>query len=86
MDAHRLRLLNCGITIPVLGFGTYSCPNDDEKTEAAIRLALKVHYIYVDYVVIVQRQEKAPLLAYASHENVQCMSLCMQNDLMIYSH
>lgn len=35
--------LNCGIKIPIIGFGTYSFHNDREKTELAVHMALKVY-------------------------------------------
>lgn len=35
--------LNCGITIPAIGLGTYSSDNDRVTTEKAVYLALKVH-------------------------------------------
>lgn len=34
--------LNCGITIPILGMGTYSFDNNRETTELAVHTALKV--------------------------------------------
>ncbi|OMO98147.1 Aldo/keto reductase [Corchorus olitorius] len=40
--------LNCGITIPVIGLGTYSWDNDRETTQQAIHLALKMGYRHFD--------------------------------------
>lgn len=34
--------LNCGIKMPLIGFGTYSFPNDKKKTEFAVQNALQV--------------------------------------------
>jgi len=44
--------LNCGITMPLIGLGTYSFPNDRNTTELAVHNALEVlkHmcvYIYI---------------------------------------
>lgn len=47
MRSDRARL-NCGTTIPVLGFGTYSYPIDLKATELAIHTALKVGYRHFD--------------------------------------
>ncbi|KAF5480250.1 hypothetical protein F2P56_001013 [Juglans regia] len=41
-------LLNCGITMPVMGLGTYSSENDRETTELAIHMALKMGYRHFD--------------------------------------
>jgi hypothetical protein len=38
--------LNCGITMPVIGLGTYSSQNDRETTELAIHTALKVQTVH----------------------------------------
>lgn len=38
--------LNCGETIPTMGFGTYSYENDREETKQAVKTALKV-WIYI---------------------------------------
>lgn len=50
--------LNNGMSIPVIGFGTYSYENDRKTTEHAVRLALKVRksflqgmQIYAPFVV-----------------------------------
>ncbi|KAI6696181.1 hypothetical protein NL676_016300 [Syzygium grande] len=40
--------LNCGTTIPVLGFGSYSYPIDLKATELAIHMALEVGYRHFD--------------------------------------
>ncbi|MBA0735549.1 hypothetical protein Gogos_019388 [Gossypium gossypioides] len=40
--------LNCGITIPVIGLGTYSSTNDSVTTEKAVHLALKMGYRHFD--------------------------------------
>ncbi|KAK2983046.1 LOW QUALITY PROTEIN: hypothetical protein RJ640_001863, partial [Escallonia rubra] len=40
--------LNCGITIPNLGFGTFSFGNDRDTTELAIQMALKMGYMHFD--------------------------------------
>ncbi|KAK2970317.1 hypothetical protein RJ640_026793, partial [Escallonia rubra] len=47
MMAHQAKL-NCGITIPNLGFGTYSFKNDRDTTELAIPMALKMGYRHFD--------------------------------------
>ncbi|KAK2978457.1 hypothetical protein RJ640_023715, partial [Escallonia rubra] len=47
MRAHQAKL-NCGITIPNLGFGTYSFGNDRDATELAIQMALKMGYMHFD--------------------------------------
>lgn len=41
MRSDQVRL-NCGITIPVLGLGTYSFDNHRETTQHAVRKALMV--------------------------------------------
>jgi hypothetical protein len=41
MRSNQVRL-NCGITMPLIGLGTYSYQNDRETTEVAIHKALKV--------------------------------------------
>lgn len=41
--------LNCRITIPVIGLGTYSSNNHKETTEQAIHMALKVRTFLVHY-------------------------------------
>ncbi|KAG2711065.1 hypothetical protein I3760_04G059400 [Carya illinoinensis] len=46
-NIHEVRL-NCGITMPVMGFGTYSYENDRETTEKAIHMALKMGYRHFD--------------------------------------
>ncbi|KAJ8748066.1 hypothetical protein K2173_012623 [Erythroxylum novogranatense] len=40
--------LNCGITMPVLGLGTYSFENDRDVTEQAVHAALKMGYRHFD--------------------------------------
>lgn len=40
--------LNCGIKIPIIGFGSYSFHNDREKTELAVHMALKMGYRHFD--------------------------------------
>ncbi|PPS14533.1 hypothetical protein GOBAR_AA06044 [Gossypium barbadense] len=40
--------LNCGITIPVIGLGTYSSHNDRVTTEKAVHSALKMGYRHFD--------------------------------------
>ena len=40
--------LNCGITMPVIGLGTYSSQNDRETTELAIHMALKVQTVHTN--------------------------------------
>ena len=49
--------LNCGITMPVIGLGTYSSQNDRETTELAIHMALKVQTVHtiVYYIKIKQK-------------------------------
>ena len=45
-------LLNCGIKIPIIGFGTYSFHNDRQKTELAVQMALKVYIISYHFIYI----------------------------------
>ncbi|XP_016193252.1 non-functional NADPH-dependent codeinone reductase 2 [Arachis ipaensis] len=40
--------LNCGITMPLIGLGTYSFPNDRNITELAIHNALQIGYRHFD--------------------------------------
>lgn len=40
--------LNCGITMPVIGLGTYSSQNDRETTELAVHMALKVQTVHTN--------------------------------------
>ncbi|GLU20912.1 hypothetical protein SLE2022_370880 [Rubroshorea leprosula] len=40
--------LNCGITIPLIGMGTYSFQNHMETTEQAIHMALQMGYRHFD--------------------------------------
>ncbi|XP_038683756.1 NADPH-dependent aldo-keto reductase, chloroplastic [Tripterygium wilfordii] len=47
MRSNKVRL-NCGITMPVLGMGTYSYENDKKTTELAIHTALKMGYSHFD--------------------------------------
>ncbi|XP_041002789.1 NADPH-dependent aldo-keto reductase, chloroplastic-like [Juglans microcarpa x Juglans regia] len=47
MRSNEVRL-NCGITMPVIGLGTYSSENDRETTELAIHMALKMGYRHFD--------------------------------------
>ncbi|OAY48135.1 NADPH-dependent aldo-keto reductase, chloroplastic [Manihot esculenta] len=47
MRSHQVRL-NCGITMPVLGLGTYSFQNDRDTTELASHMALKMGYRLFD--------------------------------------
>ncbi|XVF49374.1 hypothetical protein PTKIN_Ptkin04bG0006200 [Pterospermum kingtungense] len=47
MKSDEVRL-NCGITIPVIGLGTYSSNNHRETTEQAIHMALKMGYRHFD--------------------------------------
>ncbi|XP_031259175.1 NADPH-dependent aldo-keto reductase, chloroplastic [Pistacia vera] len=47
MRSDQVRL-NSGITLPVLGFGTYSFANDKATTEHAVHLALKMGYRHFD--------------------------------------
>ncbi|XWS60106.1 hypothetical protein CRYUN_Cryun07bG0006000 [Craigia yunnanensis] len=47
MRSYEVRL-NCGITIPVIGLGTYSSNNDRETTEQAIHMAIKMGYRHFD--------------------------------------
>ncbi|KAI4330845.1 hypothetical protein MLD38_029090 [Melastoma candidum] len=53
MKGDRLRTsLNCGISIPCIGFGTYSNPYDGCVTETAILNALKVGYRHFDTAMV----------------------------------
>ncbi|XVE56398.1 hypothetical protein DITRI_Ditri04bG0005700 [Diplodiscus trichospermus] len=47
MGSDEVRL-NCGITIPMVGMGTYSSNNDKETTEQAIHTALQMGYRHFD--------------------------------------
>ncbi|KAF7836351.1 Non-functional NADPH-dependent codeinone reductase 2 [Senna tora] len=47
MRSDQVRL-NCGITMPLIGFGTYSFPNDRKTTELAVHNALKMGYRHFD--------------------------------------
>ncbi|XP_044504359.1 NADPH-dependent aldo-keto reductase, chloroplastic-like [Mangifera indica] len=47
MRSDQVRL-NSGITMPVLGLGTYSFANDKATTELAVHLALKMGYRHFD--------------------------------------
>ncbi|XP_071723533.1 NADPH-dependent aldo-keto reductase, chloroplastic [Rutidosis leptorrhynchoides] len=47
MRSDQVRL-NCGITIPMVGFGTYSYQNDRKTTEEAVHMALKMGYRHFD--------------------------------------
>ncbi|XP_050224755.1 non-functional NADPH-dependent codeinone reductase 2 [Mercurialis annua] len=40
--------LNCGIRMPILGFGTFTFQNDMQKTELAIHTALEMGYRHID--------------------------------------
>ncbi|PON51025.1 Aldo/keto reductase [Parasponia andersonii] len=47
MKSNQVRL-NSGITMPVIGLGTYSYQNDRNTTESAIHMALKMGYRHFD--------------------------------------
>ncbi|KAK2653503.1 hypothetical protein Ddye_013359 [Dipteronia dyeriana] len=47
MRSDQVRL-NCGITIPVLGLGTYSFLNDRHTTQQAVHMALQMGYRHFD--------------------------------------
>ncbi|KAJ8752840.1 hypothetical protein K2173_008575 [Erythroxylum novogranatense] len=47
MRSYQVRL-NCGITMPVIGLGTYSFENDTEITKQAVHAALKMGYRHFD--------------------------------------
>ncbi|TQD98529.1 hypothetical protein C1H46_015777 [Malus baccata] len=47
MRSNQVRL-NCGITMPVIGLGTYSFQNDRKTTELAVHVALKMGYRHFD--------------------------------------
>ncbi|BBG98217.1 NAD(P)-linked oxidoreductase superfamily protein [Prunus dulcis] len=47
MKNNQVRL-NCGITMPVIGLGTYSFQNDRKTTQAAVHMALKMGYRHFD--------------------------------------
>ncbi|XP_028105621.1 NADPH-dependent aldo-keto reductase, chloroplastic-like isoform X2 [Camellia sinensis] len=47
MKYNQVRL-NCGATIPTMGFGTYSSQNDREETKQAVHTALKMGYRHFD--------------------------------------
>lgn len=50
--------LNCGITMPVIGLGTYSSQNDRETTELAIHMALKVQTVHTNRLLHKNKTEK----------------------------
>ncbi|KAL6123376.1 hypothetical protein ACLB2K_075898 [Fragaria x ananassa] len=47
MRSNQVRL-NCGVTMPLIGFGTYSFENDKHTTELAVLMALKMGYRNLD--------------------------------------
>jgi len=51
MRCNHVRL-NCGITMPLIGFGTYSYPNDKKTTENAVHNALEVQTL-ITYTFVV---------------------------------
>ncbi|XP_028763372.1 non-functional NADPH-dependent codeinone reductase 2-like [Neltuma alba] len=56
MTSNQIRL-NCGITMPLMGFGTYSYPFNRKTTELAILNALKVGYRHFDTAKIYGSEE-----------------------------
>lgn len=44
MRSNQVRL-NCGVTMPLIGLGTYSFQNDRKTTELAVHMALKVQTV-----------------------------------------
>lgn len=54
--------LNCGITMPVIGLGTYSSQNDRETTELAIHMALKVQTVHTNNRLLHKNKTKKHLL------------------------
>lgn len=54
--------LNCGITMPVIGLGTYSSQNDRETTELAIHMALKVQTVHTDNRLLHKNKTEKHLL------------------------
>jgi alcohol dehydrogenase (NADP+) len=49
MRSNQVRL-NSGITMPLIGLGTYSSQNDRETTELAIHMALKVENVLLAHL------------------------------------
>ncbi|KAM1054365.1 hypothetical protein ACFX2I_001720 [Malus domestica] len=47
MRSNQVRL-NCGITMPAIGSGTYSFQNDRKTIELAVHMALKMGYRHFD--------------------------------------
>ncbi|KAK9914021.1 hypothetical protein M0R45_037820 [Rubus argutus] len=47
MRSNQVRL-NCGVTMPLIGLGTYSFQNDRKTTELAVHMALKMGYRHFD--------------------------------------
>ncbi|KAK6926415.1 NADP-dependent oxidoreductase domain [Dillenia turbinata] len=47
MKSNEFRL-NCGVTIPSIGLGTFSLPYDSKRTEEAVQLALEMGYRHFD--------------------------------------
>ncbi|KAM5557053.1 non-functional NADPH-dependent codeinone reductase 2 [Rosa sericea] len=47
MRSNQVRL-NCGVTMPLIGLGTYSFENDRNTTELAVHMALKMGYRHFD--------------------------------------
>ena len=49
---------NNGITMPVIGLGTYSSQNDRETTELAIHMALKAQTVHTNRLLHKNKTEK----------------------------
>lgn len=56
MRSNNIRL-NCGTTIPILGFGTYSYENDRHTTEQAIHTALEVFFTHTTNIPCTKRRK-----------------------------
>ncbi|KAJ1426551.1 NADP-dependent oxidoreductase domain [Sesbania bispinosa] len=80
MRNNRVRL-NCGITMPLIGFGTYSFPNDRKTTEFAVHNALEMGYRHFDTAKIYGSE---PAVGKAINEAI-CMGEVEREDIFLTS-
>ncbi|XP_065871776.1 NADPH-dependent aldo-keto reductase, chloroplastic [Euphorbia lathyris] len=66
MRSNKVRL-NCGITMPLLGFGTFSFPYDSHKTQLAVQTALKMGYRHFDTAQVYGSE---PAVGYALSQSI----------------
>lgn len=59
--------LNCGIKMPLIGFGTYSFPNVKKKTELAVQNALEVLRVFFVYLYLAPIYFIVPSTLYFIH-------------------